>query len=87
MKNCGALIHDEVASKEFMEFLKGLVNVSIDVELTWKCKDTLALTSNDKFLQCFFKIGSILKLYFSIELINFCLIFLVADYMYMLSLK
>ena len=38
MKNCGALIHDEVASKEFMEFLKGLVNVSIDVELTWKCK-------------------------------------------------
>lgn len=27
MKNCGSLIHDEVATKEFMEFLKGLVNV------------------------------------------------------------
>lgn len=29
MKNCGSLIHDEVATKDFMEFLKGLVNVSM----------------------------------------------------------
>jgi hypothetical protein len=28
MKNCGSLVHDEVASKEFMEFLKNLVSVS-----------------------------------------------------------
>ena len=27
MKNCGSLVHDEVATKEFMEFLKNLVNV------------------------------------------------------------
>ncbi|XP_052784474.1 hepatocyte growth factor-regulated tyrosine kinase substrate-like isoform X2 [Mya arenaria] len=26
MKNCGNLVHDEVATKEFMEFLKNLVN-------------------------------------------------------------
>ncbi|KAH3861980.1 hepatocyte growth factor-regulated tyrosine kinase substrate-like [Dreissena polymorpha] len=30
MKNCGSLVHDEVATKEFMEFLKGLVNVRGD---------------------------------------------------------
>ncbi|KAL4240613.1 hypothetical protein ACF0H5_001404 [Mactra antiquata] len=30
MKNCGSLIHDEVATKDFMEFLKNLVNTRGD---------------------------------------------------------
>ncbi|XP_045212780.2 hepatocyte growth factor-regulated tyrosine kinase substrate-like [Mercenaria mercenaria] len=30
MKNCGSLVHDEVATKEFMEFLKNLVNTRGD---------------------------------------------------------
>lgn len=30
MKNCGSLIHDEVATKEFMEFLKNLVHTRGD---------------------------------------------------------
>ena len=36
MKNCGSLVHDEVATKEFMEFVKGLVSVSVYGLLVFK---------------------------------------------------
>ena len=36
MKNCGSSVHNEVATKEFMEFMKQLVTVSniLDMKLT-----------------------------------------------------
>ena len=33
MKNCGSSIHSEVATKEFMEFMKQLVTVSMSCVL------------------------------------------------------
>jgi translation initiation factor 6 (eIF-6) len=31
VKNCGTLVHEEIATKEFMEFLKDLVKVKMSL--------------------------------------------------------